>query len=150
MRLSNIPFSSVGRLLGFGGLIPFVALAMLTFLVSLEHRSIVIFSLLAYGVTIVSFLGAIHWGLTMVENRPDVQRLVWGVVPSLLAWISLMLKVEWGLLLVATVLLVCLAVDFKVYPRYGLGHWLRMRLILSAVAVVSTALPALYYLGLLF
>jgi len=51
--------------------------------------------------------------------------------------------------LVAAVLLVCLAVDFKVYPRYGLGHWLRMRLILSVVAVVSTALPALYYLGLL-
>jgi hypothetical protein len=85
----------------------------------------------------------------MVENRPDVQRLIWGVMPSLLAWISLMLRVEWGLLLVATVLLVCLAIDFKVYPRYGLGHWLRMRLTLSVVAIVSTALPALYSLGLL-
>lgn len=139
----------MGRLLGYGGLIPFVVLSVSSAFVLPEQKSIVIFSLLAYSVTIISFLGAIHWGLTMVENRPDVQRLIWGVMPSLLAWISLMLKVEWGLLLVATVLLVCLIIDFKVYPRYGLGHWLRMRLTLSAVAIVSTALPALYSLGLL-
>jgi len=150
MRFSSHSISPMGRLLGYGGLIPFVALSVASAFVPPEQKSIVIFSLLAYSVTIISFLGAIHWGLTMVENRPDVQRLIWGVVPSLLAWISLMLKVEWGLLLVATVLLVCLIIDFKVYPRYGLGHWLRMRLTLSAVAIVSTALPALYSLGLLF
>ena len=149
MRFSSHSISPMGRLLGYGGLIPFVALSVSSIFVPPEQKSIVIFSLLAYGGTIISFLGAIHWGLTMADNSPDVRRLIWGVVPSLLAWISLMLKVEWGLLLVAAVLLVCLAVDFKVYPRYGLGHWLRMRLILSVVAVVSTALPALYYLGLL-
>ena len=147
MRFSNSNISFVGRLLGYAGLVPFVSLAALSFLVSSEHRPAVIFSLLAYSATIVSFLGAIHWGLTMIENMPNKQQLVWGVVPSLLAWISLMVQVEFGLLLLAAVLLVCLVVDYKIYPNFGLDHWLRMRLILSTVAIVSTVLPALFGLG---
>jgi len=108
------------------------------------------FSLLAYGVTIVSFLGAIHWGLTMIEHIPSKRQLFWGVVPSLLAWVSLMVQVEWGLLLVAAALLLCLVVDYQIYPDFGLDHWLGMRLILSIVAIVSTVLPALLGLGVLF
>ena len=139
----------MGRLLAYAGLIPFIALAALGFLVSFDHRPAVFFSLLAYGVTVVSFLGAIHWGLTMVENMPNAQQLLWGVVPSLIAWISLLVQVEWGLLLVAAVLLFCLVVDYKIYPHFGLNHWLPMRLILTIVASVSSVLPALFGLGLL-
>jgi hypothetical protein len=149
MRLSYNKISSVGRLLGYGGLVPFVALAGLSFLVSSAHRPAVIFSLLTYGVTIASFLGAIHWGLTMVESIPNTRQLVWGVVPSLLAWISLMIRVELGLLLVGAVLLLCLIIDYKTYPNFGLDHWLRMRVILSIVAIASTVFPVLFGLGML-
>jgi len=149
MRFSNNKISLSVRLLGYAGLIPFVTLAALSFLVSSAHRPAVTFSLLAYGVTIVSFLGAIHWGLTMVENIPNTQQLIWGVVPSLLAWVSLMLPVEFGLLLVAAVLLFCLVVDYKIYPHFGLHRWLAMRLVLTIVASVSSVLPALLGLGLL-
>jgi hypothetical protein len=61
-----------------------------------------------------------------------------------------MVQVEWGLLLVAAVLLLCLVVDYQIYPDFGLDHWLGMRLILSIVAIVSTVLPALLGLGVLF
>ena len=137
----NIPF--VARLLGYGGLVPFIALATLSFLVSPAHKPYVMFSLLAYGGTIISFLGAIHWGFTMLDTRPSRSELLWGVCPSLFAWISLLLQVEIGLLLVAFVLLVCLVVDYNTYPLYGLHHWLPMRLHLSIVAIVSTGVPAL-------
>lgn len=100
-------------------------------------------TLLAYGVTIVSFLGAIHWGLTMVENFPKKYQLVWGVVPSVLGWISLSLQTELGLLIVGAVLLLCLAIDYKIYPQYRLERWLRMRSILTFVATASCILPAL-------
>ena len=143
MRFLSIRISSVGRWLGYSGLVPFVTLAALSFLVPSVHRPVVIFSLLAYGVTIISFLGAIHWGLTMIENIPSKQQLVWGVVPSLLAWISLMVQVELGLLLVAVMLFFCLVIDYKIYPNFGLHHWLPMRLHLSIVAIVSTVLPVL-------
>ena len=150
MRFSSNNISPVGRLLGYAGLVPFVALAVLSFIVSSVHRPTIIFSLLAYGATIICFLGAIHWGLTMVENIPSKQQLVWGVMPSLLAWVSLMIPVEFGLLIVASVLLVCLIVDYKIYPHFGLGQWLQMRLVLSLVAIVSMVLPAFFSLGLLF
>jgi hypothetical protein len=149
MRYPSNNISSVGSLLGYLGLVPFVSLAALSFLVSWEHRPTVVFCLLAYGVTIVSFLGAIHWGLTMISPFPSKQQLVWGVAPSLMAWISLMVPVELGLLLVAAVLFLCLGVDYKIYPSFGLDHWLRMRLILSIVAIASTVLPALFGLGFL-
>jgi len=149
MRFSSQNISSVGRLLGYSGLVPLVVLATLSFTVPSAHRPAVVYSLLAYGVTIVSFLGAIHWGLTMIEDIPSKQQLVWGVVPSLLAWISLMIQVEFGLFLVAAVLLLCLAIDYKIYPHFGLKHWLRMRLILSIVAIVSTIFPAFFGLGVI-
>jgi predicted ferric reductase len=148
MRFSSNRISFVGYLLGLGGLVPFIGLAALSFTVSPAQRPAVIFSLLAYSATIISFLGAIHWGLTMVENLPSTQQLVWGVVPSLLAWISLMVQGEWGLLLVAAVLLLCLAVDYRTYPHFGLHHWSGLRLTLSMVAIVSVVLPALHGLGL--
>lgn len=149
MRFSNNKISSVGRLLGYSGLVPFVTLAGLSFFVSPSQRPAVMFSLLAYGATIVSFLGAIYWGLTMIESTPSKQQLVWGVVPSLLAWISLMIQVEFGLLVVAAVLLLCLVIDYKIYPNFGLDHWLRMRFVLSIVAIASTVFPALFGLGVL-
>jgi hypothetical protein len=51
---------------------------------------------------------------------------------------------------VAVVLLLCLVVDYQIYPEFGLDHWLGMRLVLSVVATVSTVLPALLGLGVLF
>ena len=87
MRYSSNKISAVGRLLGYGGLVPFISLAAFSFFVSPAHRPAVIFSLLAYAVTIVSFLGAIHWGLTMIENNPSKQQLVWGVAPSLIGYV---------------------------------------------------------------
>ena len=143
MLATDPKIPSVARLLGMGGLVPFVALATLSFLVSPAHKPTVMFGLLAYGSTIISFLGATHWGFTMLDARPLRGQLLWGVCPSLLAWISLLLQVETGLLLVAFVLFVCLVVDYKTYPRYGLQHWLPIRLHLSIVAMVSTGLPAL-------
>ncbi len=86
----------------------------------------------------------------MVESVPNKRQLVWGVVPSLLAWISLMIQVEYGLLLVAAVLLLWLVIDYNIYPNFGLDHWLRMRLHLSVVAIVSTVLPLLSDLSWLF
>lgn len=60
-----------------------------------------------------------------------------------------MIQVEFGLLVVAAVLLLCLVIDYKIYPNFGLDHWLRMRFVLSIVAIASTVFPALFGLGVL-
>ncbi len=95
-------------------------------------------SLLGYGATIASFLGAIHWGLVMREGPAQpVPSLLWGVVPSLLGWVALLLGPAPGLLLMAALLWACLAVDRVLYSRYQLQAWLPMRWQLTVVASIS-------------
>ena len=131
------------RRLGFGGLIPFVGLAVTLWLAPSWGWSLAVWSLagvalLGYGATISSFLGAIHWGLVMREGPAQpVPSLLWGVVPSLLGWLALLLSGASGLLLIAALLWACFAVDWVLYPRYQLDAWLPMRLWLTLVASIS-------------
>lgn len=123
--------------LGYAGLIPFVALAAAAWLAPVAHRAQVAFALLAYGATIASFLGAIHWGLAMRGPlTPQPGPFVWGVFPSLVAWVALLLPLSQGLVTMALLLGICLAVDRRSYPAYGLGDWLGMRLHLTVVAAL--------------
>jgi Protein of unknown function (DUF3429) len=68
--------------------------------------------------------------------------LLWGVVPSLLGWVALLLDPAPGLLLIAVLLWACLAVDRAVYPRHQLRGWLAMRLQLTLVASGSCLVAA--------
>jgi hypothetical protein len=119
-------------------LIPFVALVLALWTLSPDQRGVFAMALLAYGATITSFLGAIHWGLLMrdgTEAPPAL--LLWGVVPSLVAWVALLLSPANGLLLLAVLLGACFAVDRTVYPRYRVQGWLPMRLVLTCIAGAS-------------
>ena len=76
--------------LGYGGIVPFVMLALLLWLVDAELHPFIALSMAGYGAVIVSFLGGIHWGIGFrnaitMHNAPPVH-FVWGVMPSLLAW----------------------------------------------------------------
>ena len=123
--------------LGYGGLIPFVGLALAIWLWPV-YQDKAASALLGYGATIASFLGAIYWGLIMRDPQGQSRSLLaWGVVPSLVAWAALMLPASSGLLLIALLLWACLAVDRVVYTRSGLRAWLPMRFLLTAVASLS-------------
>lgn len=65
--------------------------------------------LLDYGACIASFLGALHWGRAVARDGLAAG-YVWSVLPSLLAWLALLLTVRGGLLL-AVLLVLCLGVD---------------------------------------
>ena len=124
--------------LGYGGLIPFVALALSIWLFDRADRFRSVNALLAYSACILSFLGAIHWGLVMRDETFQSKKLlVWGVIPSLLAWIALLINPTVGLYLVAAGLWACFAVDRLVYSRVGVQMWVPMRLVLTVVASLS-------------
>jgi hypothetical protein len=131
-----------GFSLGIAGLIPFIFLAVADFLMPDSYKPMILFSLLAYGASISSFLGAIHWGLTMRDETPNTMYLLWGVCPSLIAWCSLMLKPALGLLLTSALLWLCFFIDTKIYPKYSLKHWLPMRLGLTIIASFSCLVTA--------
>ena len=93
-----------------------------------EARTFAVRALVAYGAVILSFLGAVHWGLLL--RQPDAAapaRLAIGVLPSLVGWVALLLPDRYALAL--------LVVSFGAFWLYE--H-----------RVVGTALLPLGYLGL--
>ncbi len=136
------PLPRIAQLLGYAGLIPFVALAAMALVLTPSDQALAAFALRAYAVAIVSFLGAIHWGFAMRQSPADTLLFGWGVAPSLLGWMSLVVLPAFGSLLLAATLWLCFLVDRRVYPRYGLQEWLRMRLVLTAIASAACVISS--------
>lgn len=124
--------------LGYAGLIPFVALAALLWMQDGSTAAFAARAMAAYGATIASFLGAIHWGLAMRGGTDrSLLAYAWGVVPSLVAWYALLSAAAVGLATLGVLLWACYGVDRVVYPRYRVQHWLALRLRLTLVASAS-------------
>lgn len=83
-----------GRWLGYAGLIPFVA-ALLGFILGSEPRQDYFArQFIAYGAVILSFVGAVHWGVALGGGRMPVMRMSISILPALLAWAALLLPTE--------------------------------------------------------
>ena len=135
--------STTARVLGLAGLLPFVAGALaLALLDAPGLKAWAGTALTVYGALIATFLGGIHWGLAMQDVQPVNVRLGWGVSPSLLAWVALLLPVGMGLPWLAVLLVTCYAVDRTLYASAGLSGWLGLRLQLTSVATLSCLVGA--------
>jgi predicted membrane-bound spermidine synthase len=133
----------LARWLGYAGLIPFVAAAALVWFLPATDRATPAFALTAYGATIASFLGAVHWGLAMRDpNHQPTLHHIWAVIPSLLAWLAMLLAPRAGLVLLAVLLGLCYAIDHRTYADFRVQHWLHLRLQLTAVAAASCLVAA--------
>jgi len=135
----------IGRL-GYAGLIPFVFLALCLWLVGEDLHPYVALSMQAYGAVIVSFLGGIHWGVglhqALVSREAPTRFFTWGITPSLIAWVGVMMPAFAGLPLLGFALIGCYAVDRHTWPSAGLAPWLPMRFRLTVVASLSCFLAA--------
>lgn len=92
--MSRSPFMTAA-LLGAAGLIPFlVALAIIV--TDPTRAPVATTVMIDYGACILAFLGAVHWGFALepggvvADPRLNHQRLVFGVLPALLAWAALL------------------------------------------------------------
>jgi hypothetical protein len=141
--------------LGYAGLIPFVLLASLLWLVNTELLHWVAIALASYAALIASFLGGVHWGIgwlgglpgraagsTASPTHPHRNHFLWGIVPSLLAWPGLLMAPFAGLAWLGFVLVLTYLADRTLYARAGLQRWLTLRFRLSAVASMSCFLGA--------
>ena len=128
--------------LGVAGLLPFVLGAVWVWTSRDAMQAQALAALAAYGAVIVSFLGGIHWGLAFRQAAPRRALLVWGVVPSLLAWAALALPFAPGLAWLGAALIACYLVDRRVYADEGLAAWLPLRRRLTVVASVCCFLGA--------
>jgi len=142
MNAALSPSPSTAFRLAYAGLLPFVAGALLVWLVWPDAHPYATLALSAYAAVVVSFLGGIHWGIAFREAEPPPSLFVWGVLPALVAWVAVVMPASAGLVILGVMLCVCYAVDRRVYPRHGLARWLTLRFRLSAVASLSCFLGA--------
>jgi hypothetical protein len=131
--------------LGAGGLLPFVVLTSALYALPDHTRPQLLFWLSAYAAVILSFVGALHWGIALVHAQMrEAERtlyMAWSVVPALAGWVSLLLPVKTGLLLMAATFAVHFAADFQLVQRFTVPPWyLRLRGGLTAVVVLCLLL----------
>ncbi len=143
----------VVALLGYGGLLPFLALAAASWVTDFAGQAAPVWqsALLAYGAVILSFVGALHWGFAMtLRDLPTLQRtasFVWSVAPALIAWLALLAMLAAPV--AASALLVVGFVshywrDARLAAHNDLPAWyLPMRLRLTSVACLCLMVPLL-------
>ena len=123
--------------LGYLAVVPFVVGAALTWSVAGDAKLLAAQALSAYAAVVISFIGAIHWGVAFTHPAPGARPFVWGVVPSLVACVGVLMAPKPALLLHAAMLVCCFVVDRALYPRAGIARWLPLRATLTACATAS-------------
>ena len=140
------------NLLGLGGLVPFFCLALVAIATDPDYARMAVLAQIQYAVTILSFIGALHWGIALAGHGMSAARtrtaLVWSVVPSLYAFFAtiapeLVPQTSIGsahatLLLLAIGFVGAWIVDQRMYRGHPVPAWFpRLRGLLTAGATLS-------------
>ena len=126
--------------LGYGGLLPFLVLTPAS-LLDHHHGAVWSDALYAYGAIILSFIGALHWGLAMtlpeLSERQRSAWFAWSVVPALIAWPAVLFSPPLAAPLLVLGFIAHYLQDRRLTRQATLPDWyLPLRLRLSSVAVV--------------
>ncbi|KAF7541750.1 hypothetical protein G7Z17_g11886 [Cylindrodendrum hubeiense] len=82
---------------------------------------------LGYGAVLISFLGAIHWGLEYAEKQPHLERTRFrygvGLAASIVAWPTLFMSVEYALTTQFMAFVALYFVDSRATTRGWAPHW---------------------------
>ena len=139
-KLSDVPKPAL--YLGFAGLIPFLAATLGVWIAPAAWTVFAVDVQLAYGAVILSFMGAVHWGLAMAGGAAAMsyRRLGWSVVPALLAWVALLLHPIFGLLLMAMGFAGVFYGDLRSIAAGNTPAWYRaLRKPLTLIVILSLA-----------
>ena len=137
--------------LGYGGLIPFLSLTTAS-LLDRHHAAVWSDALYGYAAIILSFVGALHWGLAMgLPGLTDSQRstrFIWSVVPALIAWPALLFSPPIAGPLLLAGFIAHFLQDRRLSRQATLPDWyLPLRLRLSSVACICLVTGAFAYCG---
>lgn len=129
--------------LAMSGLIPFILSFSGALLTDGDMRTQFISAYMTYAAVVIAFIGAVHWGVILnhPETAPTSQRsiLTVGVLPGLLAWLALMVSVEFGLLIFCCSFPALYGFErFSVLKTILPAWYLNLRLILTLIVFCLT------------
>ncbi|MCX7382692.1 MAG: DUF3429 domain-containing protein [Alphaproteobacteria bacterium] len=135
---------AIAVLLGLLGLVPLLGCAAAALWLPGDKGQSYLSALIAYAAVILSFLGAVHWGLVIGAMTPRAggMRLVLGVMPALLGWVALLLAGAIGSGSALLTLIAGFTATIYVESRAAQGGlvprgYMRLRWGLSAVVVLT-------------
>ena len=88
LNLNEVP--RIPLFLSVVGVIPFIFLSLGIWFLSDVLKSIALYYLLNYSVIIITFIGAIYWGVAMEKGEKNFKPYFISVVPALLCWFMFM------------------------------------------------------------
>lgn len=126
--------------LGGLGLLPFLAGAAGAWLLDEPRRGATLFMLAAYAAVVLSFLGAVHWGLAMRAHPAPARAMVCSVVPALVAWLALSLPPGAALVVIAVGFAGVYGLDLRAAATGHAPRWYpRLRTPLTVVVLACLA-----------
>ena len=127
------------RVLGLAGLLPFCVGSLGTVVLDDGEQRAAFDAVIAYGAVILTFLGAVHWGIALQSPQAVTwERLGWSVTPSLLGWVALLIDPEPALVLLVLGLGTAFVVDLRASQAGLLPVWyLTLRFVLSLGAIAA-------------
>jgi hypothetical protein len=149
--MNRSPIPKVPFWLGAGVLVPYVALAGAVWASPEPYTPALLFWLSSYASVILSFLGAVHWGIALIQTEMNEHDrgvfMTWSIVPALAAWVSLLMPIKTGLLLLIATYVVQFAADRQLASRFRIPDWyIRLRAGITSVSVLCLAI-ALFHLA---
>jgi hypothetical protein len=142
LSAARIPLSAL--LPGLAGLIPFWALALSGVLPMGIPPIIALLAFLTYGAVILSFVGAIWWGMAVATamQTPKAFMFVWSVMPALIGWFATLMPADLGILILAVGFVIQWLLDAGLsrwYPAIFPAWVFRLRTILTAGVLGAVA-----------
>ena len=144
------PIPRPALVLGWAGMIPLAAASVLIWVLARPLPALVLVLQMQYAAIVLSFLGAVHWGLALAEYRGGVAdgekgvyegagwgRYGWGLVLAFLGWLAIQLPPAAALLLLIVALAAAWLGDVVVARRGLMPRWYtRLRKPLTLVAIL--------------
>lgn len=118
------------KVIGVLGLTPFVIPGTLVWIVSPVERMIILDMILHYSAIILSFIGAIYWGIAMktIKFQKNASQLGWNsygwsVTPALIAWLATLLIAKLALLLLMLGFVAAYFYDLRAFKNGLIPVW---------------------------
>ncbi len=138
------PLPRIAWFLGYAGLLPFfvltIAVLLKTQLPFLEGVRLG-WWLVGYAAVIVSFLGAVHWGVVLglqdwLTPAESQRMMIYSVIPAILAWLTFLLPVNAALLAMGGLIVMSFIIDSMWLFNRIKSQYSRLRLHLTVVVVL--------------